>query len=215
MTFDPLTALTPVAKIADVPLVFFANPAVPARTLAEFIAYARANPGKLNYGTPSSGTVNHLLIERLKQATGIDLTHVPFRGSPQAAMALLANEIQLFPIGLSVARATCGKGSCGPWRWRRSKRLTQLPDVPTVSEIRLPGLHRGELVGHGGAQGYAGRGPRYAPGRGGRSPEGPRRDRAVRRDGIARARGDAGRVALSIKAERTCVAHHRARQDCP
>ena len=85
MAFDPLTALAPIAKIADVPLVLFSNPAVPARTLAEFIAYARANPGKLNYGTPSSGTVNHLFIERLKQATGIDITHVPFRGSPQGA----------------------------------------------------------------------------------------------------------------------------------
>src|SRR5262249_11538057 len=65
---DPLTALTPVAKLADVPLVLFTNPTVPARTLPEFIAYARANPGKLNYGTPSNGTVNHLFIERLKQA---------------------------------------------------------------------------------------------------------------------------------------------------
>ena len=71
------------AKVADVPLVLFSNPAVPARTLGELIAYARANPGKLSYGIPSLGSVNHLLIERLKQITGADITSIPFRGSPQ------------------------------------------------------------------------------------------------------------------------------------
>jgi tripartite-type tricarboxylate transporter receptor subunit TctC len=140
MPFDPLTALTPIAKIADVPLVFFANPAVPARTLTEFIAYARANPGKLNYGTPSSGTVNHLFIERLKQATGIDLTHVPFRGSPQGAMALLANEIQLFPIGLSVGAGHLKEGKLTALAVATEQRLPQLPDVPTVIESGFPGF---------------------------------------------------------------------------
>ena len=140
MAFDPLTALTPIAKIADVPLVFFANPAVPARTLTEFIAYARANPGKLNYGTPSSGTVNHLFIERIKQATGIDLTHVPFRGSPQGAMALLANEIQLFPIGLSVGAGHLKEGKLTALAVATEQRLAQLPDVPTVIESGFPGF---------------------------------------------------------------------------
>ena len=140
MAFDPLTALTPVAKIADVPLVFFAHPSVPARTLTEFIAYARANPGKLNYGTPSSGTVNHLFIERLKQATGIDLTHVPFRGSPQGAMALLANEIQLFPIGLSVGAPHLKEGKLTAIALATEQRLAQLPDVPTVIESGFPGF---------------------------------------------------------------------------
>ena len=74
MTFDPLTALAPVAKVAEVPLVLFSNPAVPARTLSEFIAYAKANPGKVNYGVPSPGTVNHLMMERLSKP--------PIRRSP-------------------------------------------------------------------------------------------------------------------------------------
>ncbi len=100
---DPIAALAPIAKVADVPLVLFSNPAVPARTLGELIAYARAKPGKLSYGIPSLGSVNHLLIERLKQITGADITSIPFRGSPQAALALLKNEIQLFPIGLELA----------------------------------------------------------------------------------------------------------------
>jgi tripartite-type tricarboxylate transporter receptor subunit TctC len=100
MTFDPMATLAPVAKVAEVPLVLFTNPEVPARTLSEFIAYARANPGKVNYGIPSLGTVNHLLMERLKLATGVEITRVPYRGSPAATLALLKNDIQLFPIGL-------------------------------------------------------------------------------------------------------------------
>ena len=82
---------------------------VPARTLEEFIAYARANPGKLNYGIPSLGTVNHLLMERLKQTTGVDITHVPFRGSPEAMLALLKNDIQLFPIGLAASAGSSAR----------------------------------------------------------------------------------------------------------
>ena len=117
MTFDPMATLAPIAKAADVPLVLFSNPAVPARTLGEFIAYARANPGKLNYGIPSLGTVNHLLMERLKQTTGADITRIPFRGSPEATLALLKNDIQLFPIGLAVG----GEPSCGKASSRRSR----------------------------------------------------------------------------------------------
>ena len=82
------------------PLVLFSNPTVKARTLGEFIALARAAPGALSYGSPSVGTVNHLLIERLKQATGTDIVHIPFRGSPNAVLALLSDQIQLLPLGL-------------------------------------------------------------------------------------------------------------------
>ena len=140
MTFDPLTALLPVAKVADVPLVLFSNPSVPARTLQEFVAYARGNPGKLNYGTPSVGTVNHLLIERLKQTTGIDITNVPFRGSPEAMLALLKNDIQLFPIGLSVGMGQLREGNLTALAVAAPKRLKMLPGVPTIAEAGFPGF---------------------------------------------------------------------------
>jgi tripartite-type tricarboxylate transporter receptor subunit TctC len=140
MTFDPLTALTPVAKVADVPLVLFSNPSVPARTLEEFIAYARANPGKLNYGTPAVGTVNHLLIERLIQTTGIDITHVPYRGSPEATLALLKNDIQLFPIGLSVGMGNLREGKFTALAVAAPQRLRMLPGVPTMGEAGFPGF---------------------------------------------------------------------------
>ena len=80
MPVDPLTALVPIANIGDVPLVLFSNGESKARTLNEFVELARANPGMLSYGSPSRGTVNHLLIERLKQTTATDIVHVPFRG---------------------------------------------------------------------------------------------------------------------------------------
>ena len=92
------------------PLVLFSNPEVPAQTLGEFIAYARANPGKTNYGIPSLGTVNHLLMERLKQTTGVEITRVPYRGSPEATLALLKNDIQLFPIGLAAVGSHLREG---------------------------------------------------------------------------------------------------------
>jgi tripartite-type tricarboxylate transporter receptor subunit TctC len=140
MTFDPLAKLAPIAKAAEVPLVLFSNPAVPARTLQEFIAYAKANPGKANYGVPSLGTVNHLLMERLKQTTGVDLTCVPYRGSPPAVLALLKNEIQVFPIGLAAVGTSFSDGKLTALAVATEQRVPTLPDVPTIAESGFPGF---------------------------------------------------------------------------
>jgi tripartite-type tricarboxylate transporter receptor subunit TctC len=99
MSVDPLTALAPVARLADIPLVLFSNPAVPAKSLQDFLAYAKTS--KVNYGVPGLGTVNHLLMERMRQTTHADMVLVPYRGSAPAALALIKNEIQIFPIGLA------------------------------------------------------------------------------------------------------------------
>jgi tripartite-type tricarboxylate transporter receptor subunit TctC len=140
MPVDPLVALAPIGKVADVPLVLFSNPSVPARNLPDFIAYARANPGKVSYGSPSNGTVNHLFIERLKQATGIELTHVPYRGSPQAVLAVLANEIQLFPVGLAAGAGHLAEGKLTALAAATDERLPMLPQIPTVIEAGFPGF---------------------------------------------------------------------------
>jgi len=153
MSFDPLTALTPIAKVADVPLVLFSNPSVPARTLPEFIDYARAHPGELNYGTPSIGTVNHLLIERLKQTTGIELTHVPYKGSPEALLALLKNDIQLFPIGLSVGLGHLREGKLTALAVAANQRLRMVPGVPTMTEAGFPGFTASNWWGMAGPAG--------------------------------------------------------------
>ena len=154
MPVDPLSALTPIGEVAEVPLVLFSNPSVPARNLAEFIGHVRANPGKVSYGSPSNGTVNHLFIERLKQATGIDLTHVPYRGSPPAVLALLANEIQLFPVGLAAGGGHLQGGKLTALAVATEKRLPILPAVPTLLKAVFR-LHRRQLVGNGCSEGHA------------------------------------------------------------
>jgi tripartite-type tricarboxylate transporter receptor subunit TctC len=140
MTVDPLTTLAPIAKAAEVPLVLFSNPTVPAHTLGEFIAYAKANPGKLNYGVPSLGTVNHLMMERLKQTTGADITCIPYRGSPPAVLALLKNEIQVFPIGLAAVGSSLSEGKLTALAVATKERVPKLPDVPTIAESGFPGF---------------------------------------------------------------------------
>ena len=140
MPFDPVTALAPIAKAAEVPLVLFSNPEVPARTLREFMDYARANPSKANYGIPSLGTVNHLMMERLKQTSGVEITRVPFRGSPEATLALLKNDIQLFPIGLAAVGGHYREGRLTALAVATERRVPMLPAVPTMAESGFPGF---------------------------------------------------------------------------
>ena len=137
MSFDPLTALLPVVRVADVPSVLFTHPSVPAKTLPAFIAYAKANPGKLNFGSPSFGTTPHLSVERLKLASGIDLVHVPFQGAPPAVQALLRNDIQLYLGGVAVGQGHIEAGTIRALAVSSGSRLAALPDVPTITESGL------------------------------------------------------------------------------
>jgi len=138
--FDPLSALPPIAKIAEIPLIFCSNPAIPVRDLAEFVEYARDHPGELNYGSPGNGSNNHLLVEKLKQLTGIELTHVPYRGAPQGAIAALANEVQLYPMGFAVVGGHLQAGKLTALAVTAAERLPMLPNVPTVIEAGFPSL---------------------------------------------------------------------------
>jgi tripartite-type tricarboxylate transporter receptor subunit TctC len=138
MPIDPLTALAPIAKLADIPLVLFSNPAVPAHTLKDFMDYAKTN--KVDYGVPGLGTVNHLLMERLRQTTHADMVLVPYRGSAPAVLALLKNEIQIFPIGLAAVGGNLGEGKVTALAVATEKRVPMLPDVPTMAESGFPGF---------------------------------------------------------------------------
>jgi tripartite-type tricarboxylate transporter receptor subunit TctC len=140
LSFDPLVALSLVTKIADVPLVVCSNPSVPARDLVQFVQYARAHRGELNFGSPGNGSINHLVIEMLKQRAGIELTHVPYRGASQAALAALANEIQLFPMGLAVVGGHLHDGKLTALAVTTNERLPMLSTVPTVIEQGFPSL---------------------------------------------------------------------------
>jgi tripartite-type tricarboxylate transporter receptor subunit TctC len=140
MTFDPLTTVPPIAKVAGIPLIFCSNPSVPVHDLPGFIQYARAHPGELNYGSPGNGSNNHLLVEKLNQLTGIELVHVPYRGAPQGAMATLTNEVQLYPMGFAVVGGHLQAGKLTALAVTASERLPVLPETPTVVEAGLPDL---------------------------------------------------------------------------
>lgn len=138
MGFDPLKALVPISAIAESPPAIFVNSSVPAENLREFVAYAKANPGKLNYGSPGSGTTPHLAVELLMQQTGIQLIHVPFRGSPPAMAALLANNVQLFMVGLSAGIGHIKTGKLRVLGVTSRTRLPGAPDIPTAIESGFP-----------------------------------------------------------------------------
>ena len=138
MKFDPLADLAPVSLVAEVPLILQAHPGVPATTLREFIDHARANPGKLNYGSPSTGTIPHLAMEIFARAAGVQLVHVPFKGGAPAVNAILANDIQALLIGYATTAGQVRAGQVRPIAVASASRLQALPNVPTFAEAGFP-----------------------------------------------------------------------------
>lgn len=138
MRFDPLADLVPVSLVAEVPLIVQVNPTLPAKTLREFIEHARANPGKLNFASPSRGTLPHLAMEIFARAAGIELVHVPFKGGAPATNALLANDVQAMLIGYATTAGYVRAGKVRPLAVAASARLAALPEVPTIAEAGFP-----------------------------------------------------------------------------
>ena len=136
-------SFAPVALIAETPQLFVVNPSLPVKTVADLIAYAKANPGKLNYSTGGIGTLPHLSAELFKQITGTNIVHVPYKGGGPALVALVTGETQLTfdTVATSLPLARDGKlrvlAVIGP------KRVTELPDVPTMREQGFPTISTG------------------------------------------------------------------------
>jgi len=128
-----------VAGVIKLPMVVLVNPSFPAKTLPEFIAYAKANPGKINFASPGIGTPMHVAIELLKMQAGIDIVHVPYRGPARAFTDLLAGQVQAFIITLSSAIGFIRTGKLRALAVTSATRAQVLPDLPTVSEV-LPGF---------------------------------------------------------------------------
>ncbi|MBN8478104.1 MAG: tripartite tricarboxylate transporter substrate binding protein [Burkholderiales bacterium] len=135
LSWDP-SEITPIALTGDAYMAMFVHPSVPAADLKEFVAHARANPGRLNFGTAGLGTVGHLSGEYLQKRAGVTMTHVPYKGSPAALQACLANETQVFFGPEGAESAIAGKlralAILGPKRWAK------LPAAATTDEQGMP-----------------------------------------------------------------------------
>ena len=137
MGFDPREALAPVTILVDVPSVIFTGAKVPARTMAEFIQYARDNKGRLNYASPGAGTTPHLSAALINATRGMGMSHVPYKGASQAITALLANEVQMYLVGAGLGAAQVQAGRLRALAVSSDKRLESLSDTPTFEEAGL------------------------------------------------------------------------------
>jgi tripartite-type tricarboxylate transporter receptor subunit TctC len=147
LNFDFLRDITPVASIARVPYVMYVHPSVPAKTVAEFIAYAKANPGLLNMASSGTGGLTHVAGELFKTMAGVNLFHVPYRGV-QVLPALLAGEAQVYfgPLPASIENVRAGK--LRALAITPATRSELLPEVPVLSET-LPGYEVSAWFGIG------------------------------------------------------------------
>ncbi|MFY1868368.1 Bug family tripartite tricarboxylate transporter substrate binding protein [Achromobacter xylosoxidans] len=129
-----------VSLVARIPLVIVVNPSLPDATLADFVASAKRQPGKYNYGSAGNVTTPHLGGELLKQQTGIDIMHVPYKGASPAVTALLSNEVQMFPGDASAVLGFIKAGKLRTLAVASPTRFEGLPDVPTTKEAGFPGV---------------------------------------------------------------------------
>jgi tripartite-type tricarboxylate transporter receptor subunit TctC len=148
LTFNFIRDITPVASVVRGPGVMEVNPAVPAKSIPEFIAYAKANPGKINLASSGLGTVSHVAGELFKMMAGVDMVHVPYRGAAPALTDLVGGQVQvmILPIISSIEHIKAGRlRALGV---TTASRLEVVPDIPTVAEF-LPGYDVSDWTGIG------------------------------------------------------------------
>ncbi len=137
--YDPEKDFTPITAFVEPVSTLVVHPSVPAKNLQEFIAYAKKNPGKLAYGTPGVGSVFHLVGEAFREAAGVEVLHVPYKGTINAVNDLAGGQIQWTLSAFPNVRPYVASGKLRLLAWASSKRFSAYPDIPTVSEI-VPGF---------------------------------------------------------------------------
>lgn len=147
LPYDADKAFAPVSLIAELPLAMMVNPAVPAKTPAEFIALAKAQPGKLSYSSSGAGGAPHLAAEMFKDQTGSFILHVPYRGGGPAIADLLAGHVQLSFMTALEASGHIKAGKLRALAVTGDKRLPAFPEVPTLGEGALPGFNAISWIG--------------------------------------------------------------------
>jgi len=138
LPFNLLRDIAPVSGLIDFPLVMVANPSIPAKTVAELIAYAKANPGKISIGSFGTGSTSHVAGELFKMMAGIDMIHVPYRGASPAFADLIPGRIDCY-FGSGTLLSYARSGQVRVLASTGSKRDAAAPDVPTIAEAAIPG----------------------------------------------------------------------------
>jgi tripartite-type tricarboxylate transporter receptor subunit TctC len=138
--YDPLKAFAPIATLMSMPQVLVVHPAVPAKSIQEFVAYAKANPGKINFPSPGYGTQPHLLGEMFKWTAGVEIIHVPYKGPAQAITDLLAGQVQMSFQNVGFVLPHIESGKLKALAIADEVRDLALPDVPTTIESGFPKL---------------------------------------------------------------------------
>jgi tripartite-type tricarboxylate transporter receptor subunit TctC len=146
LPFDPRKDLVPVSLAAVAPLILTANPNFPAQDVRELVAYAKANPGKVNFGSSGIGAAAHLTTELLKQTAGIDMVHVPYKGTAPALTALMANDIQILVDVPSTLMPHVRGGRIKALAMFSAKRIQGASEVPTMAEAGGPPLESSTWV---------------------------------------------------------------------
>ena len=136
LAYDPVKDFAPVTLIGSVPVVLMSTPQFPARTVSEFVAYAKANPGKVSYG--SAGSAPRLAMELLRSLTGIDVVHIPYKGSAPAATDLIGGQIAVMFDNIQAHLPSIKSGRIRALGVGSAKRVAVLPDVPTLQEAGIP-----------------------------------------------------------------------------
>lgn len=140
LSWDLLRDFAPIGRYAASPMVVVVNDKMPVKNFAEFVAYAKANRGKINYGSAGTGTAPHLAGELFAMRSGIEMTHVPYKGSAPSVTALVADEVQVSFGAMSAFDGLVKQGRLRPLAVTTATRFPRLPDVPTVSEAGVPGF---------------------------------------------------------------------------
>src|SRR5712671_2431726 len=138
LPYDAVNDFAPIAFVASVPYVLVVDPSLPVNSVQELIALAKSKPGKLNYASAGNGSTHHFCGELLKSMAGIDMTHVPYKGSGPAIAGLLGGDVSLMFANVADIGAQIKGGKVKPLAVTTAKRAAMLPDVPTMAEVGLP-----------------------------------------------------------------------------
>jgi tripartite-type tricarboxylate transporter receptor subunit TctC len=135
----PVDELAPVFNVAEAPQLLLVPGSLPVKTLKEFIAYVKASPGQLNYGSAGIGSTTHLAADRFARLAGVTMVHVPYKGTATVLGDLVAGRVQMVSMGMQPVRGQIATGQLKALALGSKKRLSALPDVPTSAEAGLPG----------------------------------------------------------------------------